>query len=124
MEIYLNHLGLVSALGSGHEAVLKGLIEGSTAGMAATQAYSPGRSLVCGAVSQALPELGSVPDRFRSRNNRLLLQALHPIRAQVDAAIARYGAHRVGIVLGTSTSGIGEVEEAFLARGGSGPFPQ
>jgi 3-oxoacyl-[acyl-carrier-protein] synthase-1 len=123
MEIFLNELGLVCALGSGQDAALKGLLEGSTAGMRATEAYSPGRSLVCGAVDAALPELGRVPDPFRSRNNRLLLEALRPIRAKVDAAISRYGRQRVAVVLGTSTSGIGEAEEAFLAKAKNGAWP-
>jgi 3-oxoacyl-[acyl-carrier-protein] synthase-1 len=52
---------------------------------------------------------------FRSRNNGLITLALAQIRPAVDAAIARFGPARVGIVLGTSTSGIGETELAIKA---------
>jgi 3-oxoacyl-[acyl-carrier-protein] synthase-1 len=39
--------------------------------------------------------------------------ALAQIRPAVDAAIARFGADRVGVVIGTSTSGIAETEGAM-----------
>jgi 3-oxoacyl-[acyl-carrier-protein] synthase-1 len=44
----------------------------------------------------------------RSRNNRLALAALSQIKPAVDAAIERFGPDRIGIVIGTSTSGIAE----------------
>ena len=43
----------------------------------------------------------------------LALGALAEIRPEVDAAIERYGADRIGIVIGTSTSGIAESESAL-----------
>lgn len=125
MTAYLNELGLVSALGNTHSETLKRLLDADPSGMALTEAYSPGRPLVCGPVSASLPELpAGTPARLRTRNHRLLLEALRQIRGPVDAAIARFGKARVGIVLGTSTSGIGEAEEAFFARAKSGAFPQ
>src|SRR3954468_8035661 len=97
--IYLNELGLVSALGSGQDATLKALLAGSTEGMRATEAYSPGKPLVCGRVEAPLPSLAGRPDRMNCRNNALLLMALAQIRPAVDAAIARYGPTRVGVVM-------------------------
>lgn len=47
------------------------------------------------------------------RNNRLLLAALAQIEPAVRAACERYGPARVGVVLGTSTSGIGAGEAAL-----------
>ncbi|KAF3999548.1 beta-ketoacyl-[acyl-carrier-protein] synthase II [Glaciimonas immobilis] len=79
--------------------------------------YSSSGALPVGAVRGVLAEMD--PDKFplahRSRNNQLLLTALTQIRPAVDAAIARYGSHRIAIVLGTSTSGIAESEAAFKA---------
>jgi 3-oxoacyl-[acyl-carrier-protein] synthase-1 len=54
-----------------------------------------------------------LPLRERSHNNRLALAALSQIRPAVDAAIERFGSDRIGIVIGTSTSGIAEAEAAM-----------
>lgn len=61
---------------------------------------------------------------FDCRNNRLAELTLRQdgFEAQVAAARARYGADRVGVVLGTSTSGIASGEDAFLEWSGDGPL--
>lgn len=59
---------------------------------------------------------------FDCRNNRLARLALEQdgfIEA-VAAARSRYGAGRVGVFLGTSTSGIRQTEEAYAAMGVAG----
>ena len=83
-------------------------------GIVITDAYSPGTCLPLGRVDGALPlpPVDLLPLRDRSRNNQLLLAALAELRPAVDAAIERYGADRIGIVIGTSTSGIAEAESA------------
>ena len=113
MTIYMNELGIVCALGSGREAVATSLFAtDGPRGIAATAALTPGRDLHLGAVTAALPSLDDVPVAFGGRNNALLRVALAEIRGAVDATIARHGRHRVGVVLGTSTSGVGESEVA------------
>ncbi len=59
----------------------------------------------------------------RSRNNQLLLAALAQIESQVSAAIAQYGKDRVAVIMGTSTSGIAEGEEAVRYLHQHGEFP-
>jgi 3-oxoacyl-[acyl-carrier-protein] synthase-1 len=56
--------------------------------------------------------------RFDCRNNRLADLALGAdgFAAHVAAAVRRHGAGRIGVVVGTSTSGILSSEEAYLAR--------
>ncbi len=56
--------------------------------------------------------------RFDCRNNRLAEMAIRAdgFEAAADQAIARYGAHRVALILGTSTSGVREGERAFANR--------
>jgi len=55
---------------------------------------------------------------FDCRNNRLAELALRAdnFGAQVQAAARRYGAQRVGVFLGTSTSGIFQSEKAYRER--------
>lgn len=55
---------------------------------------------------------------FDGRNNRLAQAALQQdaFQSAVDGAKLRYGAHRVAVIVGTSTSGILNTELAFRAR--------
>lgn len=114
--VYLNQLGIVCALGADTESVRAGLFAAAPGGVAANASLLAGQTLHLGAVNAPLAALDSLPAKLRSRNNALLLTALAQIRPAVDKAIARFGAARVGVVLGTSTSGIGESERAIAAH--------
>jgi len=65
--------------------------------------------------------------RFDCRNNRLAQMALlsDEFAAAVASARRRYGAHRVGVFVGTSTAGILETELGYRARPSpDAPLPQ
>lgn len=124
MQPSLSHLGVVCTLGMDAESVRTRLLAGSTEGMSETERFSPGRRLVVGSVTSALPSVGHLPRHLRSRNNQLLLAALTQLRGAAEAARARYGASRIAVVLGTSTSGVAETESAYLTRGEDGAFPE
>ncbi|OGB23125.1 MAG: beta-ketoacyl-[acyl-carrier-protein] synthase II [Burkholderiales bacterium RIFCSPLOWO2_02_FULL_57_36] len=119
---YLNHLGIICPLGSTHGEIAKRMFSGAS-GIASTDIYSFGRKLPLGLVTAELPPTDHLPLPQRSRNNRLALAALAQIRAETDAAIERFGAGRVGIVIGTSTSGIAESEAALREHAKSGTLP-
>lgn len=53
--------------------------------------------------------------QWDSRNHRLAWLAMQQdgMREAIDAAVARHGAQRVAVVMGTSTSSIGSTEEAY-----------
>jgi 3-oxoacyl-[acyl-carrier-protein] synthase-1 len=121
-NFYLNACGIICALGDSHAQVKSRLYAGQT-GVAVTGRWSPGRELPLGGVQAELPSLAHLPPHQRSRNNALALAALAQIRPAVDAAIARYGADRVGVVIGTSTSGIGETEQAVGRHATDGALP-
>ncbi|MGZ5000152.1 MAG: beta-ketoacyl-ACP synthase, partial [Methylomonas sp.] len=57
------------------------------------------------------------------RNNRLLLAALSQIKTTVDAMMDRFGPQRIGIVLGTSTSGVRNTELALCDAAETGHSP-
>jgi len=61
-----------------------------------------------------------------SRNNASIAWALQQddFTARVTSAIARHGAARIGLVMGTSTSSIDRTEAAYAALGDDGRFPQ
>jgi 3-oxoacyl-[acyl-carrier-protein] synthase-1 len=123
LNTYLNACGIICALGDSHAQVKARLYAGQT-GVALTGRWSPGRELPLGGVQAELPSLEHLQPQQRSRNNALVLAALAQIRPAVDAAIARYGADRVGVVLGTSTSGIGETEQAIGRYAEVGSLPE
>jgi 3-oxoacyl-[acyl-carrier-protein] synthase I len=69
-----------------------------------------------------------LPDALASydcRNNRLAWLALQQdgFMTAVHAARSRWGAHRVAVLLGTSTSGILETEHAYAHRDAAGALP-
>lgn len=119
---FLNELGIVCALGDTRAAVTRRLFAGDS-GVEPTDRYSPGRSLPAGAVSEPLPGLDRFPVELRSRNNQLALAAAEQLRGAVGGAVARYGPARVAVVVGTSTSGIGESEGAVRAQLQTGLMP-
>ena len=115
--VFLNRTGILCALGSGTDAVAEALFDArQPRGVAPSERCTPGLPLALGAVETPLADLSDFDVPFRSRNNALIRTAFGQIRAGVDDAIARWGADRVAIVLGTSTSGIGEAETAVAAH--------
>jgi len=81
-----------------------------------------------GEVESALPEVRDDLKSYDARNARLALAALDcedgMFRKAVIAAAARYGAERVGVIIGTSTSGIYETELAYQADLSTGMLPE
>jgi len=124
IPVYLNELGLSCALGTGKAAVAEALFAADAPrGVRASERYTPGRSLHLGEATVDRACLDALPPLQRSRNNALLLAALVEIRPAVERAIGRYGAARVAVVLGTSTSGILESEQALQTHAACGALP-
>ena len=117
---FLNDLGITCALGRDVGGVAAALFaDDAPRGVAMSDAIT-GAPTALGLVPGGLPSLDGLPVELRGRNNQLLRIALEPLRASVAEAVARHGADRVAVVLGSSTSGVGESEDAhrhFLASG-------
>ncbi len=58
-----------------------------------------------------------------TRTNQLIAHCYAPLAARVSELRQRFGAGRLGIVIGTSTSGIGEAGEAAAEKLQSGAWP-
>ena len=117
---FLNQLGIACALGRDVGGVAAALFaDDAPRGVAMSDAIT-GAPTALGLVPGGLPSLDGLPVELRGRNNQLLRIALAPLRASVAAEVAKHGADRVAVVLGSSTSGVGESEDAhrhFLAHG-------
>ena len=113
MTAYLNALGVICALGRDKQEVARNLFAGDCSGMRSEAGWVPERSLPVGTVAGELAAIPPELIRQRSRNNQLLLEAALQIRPDIDRAIQTYGRDRIGIVLGTSTSGIDEASQGL-----------
>ncbi|HNE26484.1 MAG TPA: beta-ketoacyl-[acyl-carrier-protein] synthase family protein [Pseudomonadales bacterium] len=110
MKPILSALGLINALGSSKEEVLNHFLSGCAPGMQAQNNFWTGR------VTATLPAVPKALTMFDCRNNRLLLAALAQIQTEIDTAITQYGAQRIAVVIGSSTSGIAEGEAALAEK--------
>ncbi|HUH58927.1 MAG TPA: beta-ketoacyl-ACP synthase [Candidimonas sp.] len=124
MTHWLGTPGVVCAAGSGIPAIRRALLAGSTHGMIEQAGWVENRVLMLGACTDALPALpDSLARHHDSRNNRLLLLAARQIEAALRSAIDRYGADRVAVVIGTSTSGVNDNARAFEHLDAQGCWP-
>jgi 3-oxoacyl-[acyl-carrier-protein] synthase-1 len=110
---FLNDVGIVCALGADKAEVGAAMLAADQSRMTMTDAFSPGAPCVVGIVDAPLAPLTGELAYLDCRNNRLLRAAADQIRDEVYRAIDRVGAARVGVVIGTSTSGIAEGERAI-----------
>ncbi|MGY4532887.1 3-oxoacyl-[acyl-carrier-protein] synthase-1 [Pseudomonas sp. TE3786] len=123
MTAYLNALGLLCALGNDKLKVSERLFAGDTSGMHVQAGWVPERPLPVGAVQAQLPPLQGVSTAHNTRNNQLLLAAAQQIEGDIQHAIERYGRARIGVVLGTSTTGIDEATQGISRYLQDGKFP-
>jgi 3-oxoacyl-[acyl-carrier-protein] synthase-1 len=123
MTAYLNALGLICSLGDDRASVARTLFAGDTSGMHTESGWVPERSLPVGAVKSLLPQIPAELGQQSSRNNQLLLAAALQIETDIQQAIAKYGKHRIGVIIGTSTSGIDEASRGIASYLRDEAFP-
>ncbi len=123
MPSYLNHLGVICALGADTQTVAKALFSGDTSGMRKQGGWGTGRELTLGVVNGQLPPMPATMEAAQSRNNQLLLAAALQIEPHIRQAIEQFGRHRVAVVIGTSTSGIDEATQSIGLHHAQGSLP-
>lgn len=121
--VYLNDLGIINALGDDKKSVIEALLKNQT-GITESKNLISGRKTLVGSVKSNLPQIPSILSEYDCRNNRVLLHACLQILPSIEQIISKYGQNRVGIVLGTSTSGIDNGEKAFIYNEEHGHFPE
>jgi 3-oxoacyl-[acyl-carrier-protein] synthase-1 len=118
-RVYLHAPGMINALGNDVASIVS---KGQALGMGTLQTRR-GEAFV----GRVMASLDCAPAaslaHYDCRNNRLLLAALAQIRPAIEAARERYGARRIGVVLGTSTSGISAAEAALAQHAATGDLP-
>lgn len=122
-RIAITACGILTPLGRGKAENARNLFAGYTDGLNETRSLISGREAFVGAVPGPLSPLLLPLQDLDSRNTRLMALALAEIAAPVQDAIARYGAGRIAVVMGSSTSGIEAGETAFAAYLKTGTWP-
>ena len=124
--LWLSHFTATSSIGRGLDQTLTALRQRS-AGLAPCAFETVDLATFIGEVAGV--DAVQVPSRladYDCRNNRLALLGLTQdgFAEAVHAAIVKYGAQRIGLFLGTSTSGILQTELAYRRRDpASGALP-
>ncbi|WP_295800253.1 beta-ketoacyl-ACP synthase [uncultured Microbulbifer sp.] len=120
-DYYLNHMSLTCALGTGTdadaEALAQRLFRGDTSGMRQGSPWLGPDHSRFGAVGMELPQVPEHLLEYDCRNNRLAQQVVSGLREPLQSLIERVGAARIGVVMGTSTSGIASGEQRLASPG-------
>lgn len=126
MKISLSKPGAVCAAGMTCDDIWSAALAGDNTGLSlANDTLNDGSDYYHGKIADdKLPALSELPVAMQTRNNQLLLGALKQIEAPLKTLINQVGAHRVAVVLGTSTSGIASGEEALAHHEKQGELPE
>lgn len=124
--LLITSFSTVSALGDGRQAALDALQQGRSGLRPCDYADANLDTWIGRVEGVEAVELPPALAAFECRNNRLAALGLETdgFAAAVGKARQRYGAGRIGVFLGTSTSGIEATERAYQQRDSrDGPLP-
>lgn len=118
--VFLQDFSIACALGADRDAVARAMFADAPPPLSTPRTLIGGKRTIIG-------PLGFEPQSpwpARTRSNRLVGHLLAPLRETIETYIARFGADRVAIVVGTSTAGMSEGESALAQRKHSGAWPE
>lgn len=122
--VFLSALGVISPLGLGKRQVFDTLMAGESPGVRErNDLLVGGEPIHVGEVTAALPDVPGELSQYASRNSAMMIAAAEEIRGDIEAAIASHGRERIAVVMGTSTSGMDEVEKAVAGAVAGGELP-
>ncbi len=118
----ISAMGLVSPLGNGADETSENLGKGNSHLNSATGFLCEGKDVILGQTgnTQGLPEKWA---KFDSHTTRLIYNCYLQIKEQIDQALEEHPAHKVGLIIGTSTGDMLGVEEVFFKNELGKPDP-
>lgn len=120
--IYVSKPGIVSAAGMSSDENLINLQSGKKF-LTICNGFRDDKSFILGKIESALEKFSSqTSEHFKTRTNALALSALAQIDSDIKDAIKKYGKSRVGVVIGTTTSGVEENYQIFKEHVKTGFF--
>jgi len=116
MRSYLSPPATVSALGLTFADTMQALFDTTVSPLTPETQWVPGKTIYTGRPAVAPPPLpAGTPAHFNTHNNRLLWQAASQLQASIERARTQYGGHRIGVIIGTTTTGVDDNYPAFRA---------
>ncbi|WP_297811430.1 beta-ketoacyl-[acyl-carrier-protein] synthase family protein [uncultured Methylophaga sp.] len=122
-NVFLNHAAVVCAGGNSLAQLKRCLLDRQADVMTWTEEFGT-TALPVGKCQGELTAIPLEGPQWQSRNNQIALAVYEQICEQVAEAVQQYGANRVGVVIGTSTSGIGDAEPAIKHYVETGALPK
>ena len=122
MRATIQAISLISPLAMSYAAHGAPLMAGQS-GLTAQRALLSGEAVAVGALSDEPPGLPEPLAEWDSRSNRLMAVLIQPLNEPLWAATERWGAARVGVVIGCTTSGIAESEPCYGVFARDGVWP-
>lgn len=107
-KVYINAYSAVANTGDNISCMFQNILKEGADFLAPDDSLVKGSSFYLGRIKTELPEIKD--EKYNLRCNRILLYCVEQIKDKIDAAVARYGNDRVGIVIGTTNSGVDEYE--------------
>ena len=107
-KVYINAYSAVANTGDNISCMFQNILKEGADFLAPDDSVVKGSSFYLGRIKTELPEIKD--EKYNLRCNRILLYCVEQIKDKIDAAVARYGNDRVGIVIGTTNSGADEYE--------------
>lgn len=119
----LTALGMVNALGASLPEIAGRLFHGVPDRLTPQRLRTTGTVVPVGQVQEPLPSLPAHLRRYQCRNHALAYCAYQQIAEAVAALRQRVGPARIGVIIGSSTSGIDASEAAFFQWRSEGKLP-
>lgn len=119
----LTALGMVNALGSNLRDISAGVFNADTTRLSPHILRTTGAMVSVGRVPDPLPDLPAGFEAFQCRNHRLAYVAFRQIADAVNVLRDRFSPERIGVVIGSSTSGLDVSETAFFHWQATGTLP-
>jgi len=120
--VHIRAFSAACALGASPDEIAANLFSETPPVLAGSAHLISGRTVPTGALRFDLPAAGEGVIG-QTRSNRLLAHVLGPLLGELETAIAEVGPRRVGVVIGTSTTGISEAADAIQRWKSGAPAP-
>ena len=106
MKVYINDFGGICSAGETSSEILKTICENKTC---VEKIHCLNKDFMVGKIKTLkYPLKEGLPRHFQSRTNLILYQVLLQIQDSIRCAIKEYGADRIGVVIGTTTTAVEE----------------
>lgn len=116
MRSYLSQPATVSALGLTFADTMRALHDAAASPLAPDTRWVTDKSLYTGCPAEPPPALpAGTPAQFDTHNNRLLWHAASQLDSLILQTLQKHGADRIGVIIGTTTTGVENNYPAFQA---------